>query len=214
MKTFDAARTFPKRNEHPLKELNTQLALMLFFAAHVPLALLMRRYPDLATWHALATLAIGLWWAGSRNRPDRAIYVCAYITGAEVLWRMVGAQVFWEFAKYAVAVVFIVAILRGRRLRPPIPILVYFLLLLPSAGMLLADSDLMSARNDISFNLSGPFTLMISAWFFSRQTLTRQTMLRLFVALIGPIIGIASITFYATLTARSIHFGNESNLIT
>ena len=214
MKPFEDTRTFRKPTEHPVRKLNSQLALILFFAAHVPLALLMRQYPDIATLHAFATLAIGLWWAASRSRPDRAIYVCAYITGAEVLWRMVGANVFWEFGKYAVAAIFIVEILRTRRLRAPIPILVYFLLLLPSAGIVLADGDLMRARSDISFNLSGPFTLMICAWFFSRLTLTRQTVLRLFVALMGPLVGIASITFYATLTARTIRFANESNLIT
>ena len=96
----------------------------------------------------------------------------------------------------------------------PIPILLYFLLLLPSAGILLAGNDLMNLRRDISFNLSGPFTLMISAWFFSRQTLSRQTILRLFAALIAPLIGIAAITLYTTFTAPDILFLNESNLTT
>src|SRR5688500_16967369 len=147
MKAIEDARTFRKPGEHAIKALNAQLALILFFGAHAPLALLMQRYTDLATIHAVATLVIGLWWAVSRGRPDRGLYVCAYITGAEVLWRMVGANVFWEFGKYSVAAVFIVGILRERRLRPPIPILIYFLLLLPSAGIVLADNELLKARN-------------------------------------------------------------------
>ena len=214
MKALEDVRTFRKPAEQGLKALNAPLALVLFFGAHVPLALLMQKYNDIATIHAVATLVIGLWWAVSRSRPDRAIYVCAYITGAEVLWRMVSTNVFWEFGKYTVAAICIVGILRERRLRPPIPILIYFLLLLPSAGMVLADNDLLRARNDISFNLSGPFTLMISAWFFSRQMLSKQTVLRLFAALIGPVVGISSITLYATMTARSIQFANESNFVT
>jgi O-antigen ligase len=214
MNTFENTRTFHTPTERAFSALNAQLGLIVFFAAHVPLALLMREYRDVATLHAVATLVIGLWWAVSRSRPDRAIYVCAYITGAEVLWRMVGAQVFWEFGKYAVAAILIIAILRGRRLQPPISILTYFLLLLPSAGLVLADNSLAAARQDISFNLSGPFALMISAWFFSRLKLSGEVVLRLFAALIGPLVGIASLTIFATLTARSIKFVNESNLAT
>jgi hypothetical protein len=214
MTTFEDASTLRKPTEGVVKTMNGPLVVILFFAAHVPLALLMRQYPEIATWHALAILAIGLWWAVSRSRSDWSIYVCAYITGAEVLWRMEGANVFWEFGKYAVAAILIVRILRARRLSAPIPIVLYFLLLLPSAGMLLAANDLLLVRRDISFNLSGPFTLMISAWFFSRQTLNRQMVLRLFAAFIAPLIGIASITLYATLTAPDILFVNESNLTT
>ena len=214
MTTFQDAPASRIPAGHALKGINGQVALILFFTAHVPLALWMQRYPEMAMWHAIATLAIGLWWAGIRSRPERAIYVCAYITGAEVLWRMVGASPFWEFGKYAVAAILIVRILRSRRLSAPIPILVYFLLLLPSAGILLAGNDLMIIRRDISFNLSGPFTLMISAWFFSRQKLSRQTLLRVFAILIAPLIGIAAITLYSTFTARDILFVYESNLVT
>lgn len=215
MTTFPEAATASRIPAgHALQRINGPIALILFFTAHVPLALLMRQYPDVATWHALATLAIGLWWAVARSRPERAMYVCAYIVGAEVLWRMVGASTFWEYGKYAVATILIVRILRSRRLSAPIPILLYFLLLLPSAGILLAGNDLMILRRDISFNLSGPFTLMISAWFFSRQTLSRQTILRIFASLIAPLIGIAAITLYTTFTAPDILFVNESNLTT
>jgi hypothetical protein len=214
MTTFPEVSTVHKPAEPVRKALTAQLALIVFFAAHVPLALLMRQYRDLATMHAFATLAIGLWWAISRNRPDRAIYVCAYITGAEVLWRMGGASVFWEFGKYAVAAILIVGALRERRLRAPIPILVYFLLLLPSAGMVLADHDFITARSDISFNLSGPFTLMVSAWFFFRLQLSRTTVLGIFSAFVAPVIGIATVTLYGTMTAKVIRFGNESNMVT
>src|SRR5262245_60410610 len=74
---------------------------VLVVIVHAPLAILMKGSPRLATIHALGALALGLWWAGPGRRFDRVAYVGAYITGAEVLWRMCDAYVVWEFGKYA-----------------------------------------------------------------------------------------------------------------
>jgi O-Antigen ligase len=213
MKSVDI-RIEPQSSHGTLKAINARVALVLFFVVHIPLALLMREYHEIATIHAIATLVIGLWWAASRSQPYMAMYVSAYITGAEVLWRMVGADVFWEFGKYAVAAVLIVAILRRGDLKPQTPMLLYFLLLLPSTAMVLANNDFSAARRDVSFNLSGPFSLMLSAWFFSRLKLSRNHVHSLFAVLMGPFLGIATVALSNTLNARSIQFGNESNLVT
>src|SRR5215212_5421371 len=79
--------------------------LVVFLIAHIPLAFLLRQSAALATLHALATLGIGLLWACFDRRQERTVYVIAYITGAEVLWRMTDARVFWEFGKYAIVLI-------------------------------------------------------------------------------------------------------------
>jgi hypothetical protein len=188
--------------------------LLLFLLFHVPLALLMRKVPGIATTHALLTLSVGLLWAVSRQRLERVAYWGAYITGAEVLWRMTGAHVSWEFGKYAAAAVCIVAIVRsGFRKGPALP-LVYFCLLLPSLGLALLELHPAEARNTISFNLSGPFALMVSAWFFSRVEVSVKQIYTVFLSLIAPVTGIASITLLATVTTATIDFGSESNIVT
>ena len=204
------------RGQHPAPSQVQGLnwAWVVFLVAHLPLALLMYGLPALATLHAIATLALGLWWAGTGRRPERVAYVGAYITGAEVIWRMAQAQLFWEFGKYATAAICVVTILRARKLkRPALPFL-YFVLLLPSAVLPMANLDSATLQSYLSFNLSGPLALMLSAWFFSRLQLSTAHLRQLFLVLIGPVLGIASITLFATLTASAIDFGTASNLVT
>lgn len=191
------------------------MSAIVFFAAHIPLALLMRQFSLAATAHALGTLMIGLWWAASGRRGlERVVYLAAYIVGAEVLWRMTNAQVFWEFGKYATSVIFIVAILRNRLFQGSILMLLYFELLLPSAALTLVSLDFAAAQDHISFNLSGPLALTASAWFFSHLQLSSKRIQRLFIVVIGPVVGAGTIALYATMTNSNIVFENMSNKVT
>jgi O-antigen ligase len=191
------------------------VVLPLFFGAHVLLALLMDRYRIVGSLHALATLMVGLWFAvWSRRSIEQVAYIGAYITGSEVLWRMSEAAVFWEMGKYATTAIFLAAILRSRNWKAPSLPFIYFLLLLPSVALTLMKEDLSDARLMISGNMSGPLSLMISAWFFSRLTLSIAQLRRLFLVAIGPTIGVAAIAASSTITTSDIAFGNESNFIT
>lgn len=190
------------------------LGTIAFCAAHIPLALLMRSFGSLATLHGFATLAVGLWFAasGPRNRM-RVAYVGGYIAGAEVLWRMTGAVLFWEYGKYATAIIFIVAMFRSGRMKfQPLPFF-YFVLLLPSAALTFMYSDPSSVRDKISFNLSGPLALMISVCFFSQLKASTEQLERLFLMIISPIVGIAAISFYGIRMNSEITFGAGSNVL-
>lgn len=185
-----------------------------FFAAHIPLALLMSRNRNLATLHAIATIAVGLYLAASSTKLYRVAYVGAYIAGAEVLWRMTDALIFWEQGKYATILILTVAMVCHRKLRPnPLPI-VYFLLLLPSTFLTVKDAGWLEARELMSSNLSGPLTLMIAGSFFSQLKVTNSQMRQLFLAVIAPVVGIATIAFFGIATAEEIIFTDESNYAT
>jgi len=183
------------------------------FLAHIPLALLMLNYPFIAIFHALFTLAVGIITASSTRRLERTVYVAAYITGAEVLWRMTQQWLFWEYGKYAVTAVFFVSILRMLRRKEQLLPFLYFLLLIPSTALILGH-NLDALRQDISFNLSGPFSLMISCLFFSRVNLTKENIRRTLIALVMPITGIAAIVIYKILTAQVILFQSSSMMET
>jgi O-antigen ligase len=188
--------------------------VLALLALHVPLAVLMEYFPLVGTLHALGTTGLGLWWAVTRRPLVRVAYVGAYIAGAEVLWRMTGAHVFWEQGKYATTAIFLLALLRHRRLiGPPMPLL-YFGLLLPSTLLTMENMDPMAARNTLSFNLSGPFALMVSALFFSHVKLSTAQVHRLFRMLLAPSVGIASVAALSMVTAADLHFGGKSNLTT
>lgn len=189
------------------------LKIFLFIVAHIPLALLMSKIPAIATFHAWGTLIIGLWFI-IEGQMDQAIYVGAYITGAEVLWRMSHAHVFWEYGKYATSVLFIIAILRMGGLKQRGLIVWYFLLLLPSVLFTLQGLNLHQARMQISFNLSGPFSLMACSLFFSYFDFSMEQLQHLFLTIIGPICGIASLSAYSTLKTSAIYFADQSNAVT
>lgn len=184
-----------------------------FCLMHVPLALVINRFHSLSTLHALAILGIGMWWALTKpQRRIRVAYVGAYIAGAEVLWRMTSAGVFWEFGKYATASIFLVAIFRSGRLKAPATMLAFFALLIPSVIVTVGHLGV-EAQQYLSFFMSGPFAMTVAAWFFFRQKLTVEHIQRIFLAAAGPIIGIASVTFFAVYTARGLEFTGESNLV-
>ncbi len=189
------------------------LAASFFIVAHVPLALLMREFSQVATMHAALVFVIGLSWALFGRKAQQVSYIGAYITGAEVLWRMSDARIPWEFGKYALVVILLAALLRLPRLKLPLNPFLYFLLLLPSIAMTIAYAAPDELRQQVSFNLSGPLALLISAWFFSQLQLATEQLYGLFIALLGPIVGIAAVALFAIVTAADLNFGSEANFL-
>ena len=77
------------------------ISALLPILLHAPLALLMRAEPGAATAHAVITGVVGLAVAQSANSMKRVAHLASYVMGADVLWRMTGAGVFYEYSKYA-----------------------------------------------------------------------------------------------------------------
>lgn len=179
---------------------------------HIPVAIFEFKVKGSSTVHALVVFGLGMLFAVMK-RPLRVVYVCAYITGAEVLWRMTGAQVFWEFGKYATSVIFLLAIVRRGSLKGSNLMFGYFALLLPSIVVIVSRLG-KEAQEFVSFNLSGPFSMMMAAWFFSQFKLSVAQIQRTFLIVVGPLVGIASIAFFSVYTAEKIRFTANSNFIT
>lgn len=190
-------------------------AALAFVLAHVPLALAMQYGSSaLTVIHAMVVIAVGVKWAVDGRRDPRVVVVVAYIAGCEVLWRMTNDRLYWETGKYAIVLVLSIAFIRTRGLRAaPIPV-VYFLALLPSAALTLQEFDWLEAKNQLSFNLSGPLALMVAGVYFWDVRLAASDRLRVFASMIAPIVGVASIALVGILTTPFIEFTTESNLVT
>jgi O-antigen ligase len=184
-----------------------------FLAVHGPLAIAMRQSPRLATAHALGTLLLGTWWA-CNSRLELVAYVGAYIGAAEVLWRMCRCELPWEFGKYATCLVFIIATVRSRPAGLPVLPILYFALQLPSIGLVVGNPDLHQLRSDLSFYLSGPFSLMVIALFYGRLVATRDEIARHFLVFLGPACGIASVALFRIATSTSLRMIGGSNSAT
>jgi O-antigen ligase len=203
------------REKRALSRSQARLGLLGFAAAHAGLGLALHTWPALATAHAGVALLVGI-WAALRWPLPRVACVGAYIVGGEVLWRMTGAQIPWEFGKYALSLVFVIAVLRlGRHASWQAAPLVYFAVLLPSVLLLMADSALSHVQivRMVSFNLSGPLSLAVSAWVLSQLELRQEETERILISLIGPITGIAAITLLTTYTTEGLTFTEESNML-
>lgn len=186
----------------------------LFIVAHVVLALAMRAIPLFATLHALATVAIAVLVAVTTRSSRNIAFAVAYITGSEVMWRVTHAGVFYEFGKYAVSLVVLIGLMRMRARRNAWPALAYFALLLPSAVLTITSLGFDAARQQISFNLSGPLSLACCIAFFSNVRLTGSELKLVALSLIGPVMGVATLTYASTATVREIHFQLDSMLVT
>lgn len=186
--------------------------LMLFVAGHVPLALLMQRSVTIATIHALTTISLGLWWALFARRVKLVAAATLYIAGAETLWRMTDADVFWETGKYALVAILGLSLLRTSRTprRVWLPFL-YFMLLVPSIILTLSALGFSTARDAISFNLSGPLALAVSLIFFSCIKLRRSEAQTVLWAAIGPTVGVATAALGSILSSGGVEFTQESN---
>ncbi|HEX9639347.1 MAG TPA: O-antigen ligase family protein [Acidobacteriota bacterium] len=174
----------------------SDLTVLAFLLLHIPLALLLHGRPFLATAHAYGTIALGISFLSRDRHPFRLLYVIAYITGAELLWRATDSFTFYEFGKYATAVLLISAILKYNLLKTiDVRGLLYFVLLLPSLVQL-PDFD----RESIAFNLSGPFALSVAVMFFGALRLPRAEIPRICLVILAPILALVTLSTFTTLT--------------
>lgn len=205
------------RSELFLQRVRAQKTFAVFFVAallHIPLVLLMREFSILATAHALLTLLVALYYLVHDQTPTRLLYAAGYLSMAEILWRMTKAGVFWEFGKYALVLLFILAILRYRTRLSTLPI-IYLVMLLPSVFMLIGSAvDLEKARDQISFNLSGPVSLAFAALYLRQHQFKRQELKKLLLVMIVPVVGLSTLVLYSILRAEAIVFTDESNFLT
>lgn len=186
------------------------LFLLIFLISHVPLAYFISRFPYLATIHVILTFSFGIIFLFFDKNPYRVIYSMAYITGAEILWRVSGANIFWEMGKYSIILLSILAILNFKtKIKRDVWPIFYFLFLIPSV-ILTPQFD----REAIAINLAGPCALAASVLFFSTVVINLEHLKRIFIFLLAPIVGVGSLVMFNIWSLESIAFGSGSNFIT
>lgn len=183
------------------------LRVVLFLLVHLPLALAMETAWPVATAHALLVTLVGLRYA-LLGRSRQVIYTLSYIAGAEVLWRMAEARVFWEYGKYALSLVVVAALIgewrrAGGRLRAIEPLFL-LLALVPAAVMTALDMSPATAFDQISFNLSAYAALVLAALYLWARPVDRGAAGNLLLAMLGPISGVLFLASYSTITQLGI----------
>lgn len=189
--------------------------MIMLALAHPLLALAILIWPIFATAHILFTVTLGLSFALFSKDTRNVGFVAAYVVSAELLWRMTNVSIFWELGKYFTILILGIGFLRTKTWqRAGLPVL-YFLFLGPSIPLTVSIMGFADARTAISFNMSGPFALMISTLYFSQITLDQYAIRRIAGWVILPILGISTLVLFGTLSAETIEFtAKDSNFIT
>jgi hypothetical protein len=204
----------PSTLDKPLYSFKVE-TLLLVIIFHVGLALVSRYISVLATIHALITITISIYLSLSSKTSKMIVFIVSYIIGAELFWRMTGANVFWEFGKYASLVVIGIGLIRFKQWKNAFLPLFYLALLLVSLPATVTWFGWGSqAREAISFNFSGPLLLAFSIIFFSQVKFDFPQLKQIAWVMTVPIISVFTLAFYSTITAQSIVFTNESNFTT
>lgn len=191
------------------------LIVMLLALIHLPLGVALYNTGSAGIAHPIFVFCFGLYLALKKKvNTGHVACVVAYIIGAEVLWRMASVPAPWEFGKYASAGIMLAAIFRSHRLEVPKLPLLYLGLLVPSCLIVIAETDLSRVSAALSFNMSGPVLLLVSAWFFYKTRISPSEFRRLLIAFTLPLLSVAMSALFYTVTAEDLSFTGESNFAT
>ncbi len=178
-----------------------------FLLIYLPLLLIFRAVPFLATLYSLLVLAVGLYFLVKDDKPTRVVWVLAYIAGAEILWRGAEAAIVWEYGKYATLLLCGLMLLKYRLLswRSFWPLL-FILLLIP--GIFVAPGF---NRQDISYQLAGPIALAVVSLVCGTLVFRKGDLQRLLLALIAPTLAMGFLVLFIALTQDVAFYGAGEN---
>lgn len=144
------------------------------------------------------------------NKNNEALMAAAYISGAEVFFRMTDGMFFYETGKYAVILfLFIGLFYKGSSVKS-ISYWVYLLILAP--GIVVASVTVsydIDFRNAIAFNLSGPVCLGVAAVYCYYKKITKTDFQLVLLMLLLPLISQMFYLYFYTpsLTEMNINVG-------
>ena len=189
--------------------------IIILVLLHIPLGVFIYNQNTLGVIHQIVVFSAAFYCAVQKKiKLERVAIIVAYIVGCDVLWRMAGVSIYWEIGKYGSAFVFLLALSRRQIHQLPILPVLYFAALLPSCFITLNDQDAERARNMLSSGMSGPFLLAVSCIFFANVEIPKAAIRRIMIALILPLLSVAFVTLFFTVSAEQIQFTAESNLAT
>jgi O-antigen ligase len=194
--------------------LDNPALLLMLFALQAGLGLALRESGGrVENLYPILVIGIAVTGAFSRNTPlIYTAYSLAYITSAEVLWRMTASGLAWNSAKFAVIALCIVATVTHRKdKRIPMSILFYFLCLIPGTLYSLFETNI--SRDVISQYLSTPAALLAVAVFFNNLKITKTELRRLLLFLALPTAGIAMIVLMNVQTLDIVWTTESNNLV-
>lgn len=180
---------------------------------HIALAIVVFLFPFSSKIIFLGTVAFFFFLIVTKgNKNDEALLAAAYMTGAELFFRMTGGAIFYESGKYLVIAFLVLGLFYKGASRRTLPFWVYIFLLIP--GILFSAMNLnydTNIRTAIAFNLSGPITVGIVAIYCFFRKISAERIHHIFLAVLLPIITVTFYLFIYTPSIRDSLSGTASN---
>jgi hypothetical protein len=195
------------------KEESSYLYLVLF---HVFVGLVIYLVPFTAKLYGYTIFILGCYFVmKNQNRNNEALMAAAYITGSEVLLRMTGGNISYEFSKYGVMFFVFIGMYFSGSSKGAIPYWIFLLLLVPSIviSTFVLDFDT-NIRTTIAFNISGPVCLGVASLYTYRRKITLEQLNNILLSIGLPIISCAIYLALYTPDIRDVITGTGSNYAT
>lgn len=178
---------------------------------HIVLGVVLYRNPEDGSVLGWLLLIAGiLWIVKTKNNNQQVLFAVAYVSGAEVLLRMLGATGY-EFGKYTILIFALVGILYNGYSKKAWWYVLYLALLAPS--LLLADDLLATSRSDLKLivlNVSGPICLGFLSIYTFEKRIGFALLSRVLLAAALPTLTIATLVFLRSPEINSIIIANSN----
>ncbi len=183
---------------------------------HIVIGILVYLVPPISKLYGLISLLLGLYVViKSNNKNNEVLLVSAYLVGSEVLLRMTGGTISYEFSKYGVILFLFLGMYFSGFSKNAFPYWLFLILLIPSiiiaTSVLNFDTDI---RKRILFNISGPFCLGISAIYCYRRKISLKQLNSILLSCGLPIISTVIYLILYTPDLKKILVRTGSNFQT
>ena len=187
-----------------------------FVIIHLLIGLLIYFVPFVSKLYAISIILVGYRYVVLRkNANNEALFVAAYIVGAEVFLRMTQGNFFEQYAKYGVMGILLIGMIYRGFSKNALPYWIFGLLLLPAIFLsfftLNFDTDI---RKAITFNIIGPITLMVSAIYCYQRKISFEQIKTIINMLAYPLMATLVYMYLYTPSVKDVVTNTESNFET
>lgn len=197
-----------------MKSKTSSYSLLIFL--HVIIAAVIFVIPFLSKLYALLIALLGITIiVKNKNKNNEALFVSAYLVGAEVFLRMTGGNFNNEYAKFCVIGFMFLGMIYSNFSKSALIYLFFFILLVPSILITVNYQDAgADVKKVLFFNLSGPVCLAICSIYTFGRKIALDSVQKLLLVMGFPIISTTVYLFLYTPNIQDVVMGTQSNFET
>jgi O-antigen ligase len=183
---------------------------------HIGIAFTIFYIPLLSKFFALLLAILGTYYIiKNNNSNNEVLYVSAYLVGIEVFLRMTGGNLNNEYVKTLVSLFMLLGFVLSGFSKNSIVYWFYFLFLIPGLLITMGSQEIdLEIRKAITFNISGPVCLGLSAIYCYQRAITYKQLQNIIVLLGLPVIAILVYLLLYHPSVKDVVTGTQSNFAT